>query len=781
MQEVLAKLEFDKIRERLVALSSFPQSRSLSERIKPQSLLAVVEKRLDETQEALELLRFGEPSFLQKIGQVEAVLKKLETGGILQPEELAGILNILRSGRLAERYVEHDAAVLLKELLLPLLVDLVLENDIGRIVDEDGYLKDDASPALKDIRRQILNTQQKIKDFLQEFIRSSKNQLYLQDSLVTERSGRYVIPVKQEYKNEVNGIIHDESSSGATVFIEPLAVVQQQNKIRSLESEERREIQRILTLITEKIVPYTQELKTNLALLATFDHIIARGKLAYEMNAYKPLVNQEGLIEMEKARHPLLGEKAVPIDVTLGKTFSILVITGPNTGGKTVVLKTVGLLTVMAMCGLYIPAREGSKVSIFHRIFVDIGDEQSIEQSLSTFSAHMNNLVKILRKIDRNSLVLLDELGSGTDPVEGAALGQAILETFLAKSVHAVVTTHQSALKDFAYQQEQVENACVEFDPVTLHPTYRLTIGRPGQSNALAISGQLGLAPSIIERARVLMPEQELEMGNILHLLTQKQSEYEIKIKELEQKSAAIKDQETALATEKAAVLLERDRVINKAQQEAAEYVKQIKLQANEALEEIKQMMRRDDQSPPKFHELDQSRSKLKNLNFSPLKKAVTSDEVVYVGDQVEIADLYQQGYVLSEPDNHGEVLVQVGSMKLNLKKERLLLIKRNAKTEEKLKPVRTVKPDYLSKVQNISPEIDLRGQLADEAIYQLDKYINEATLAGLDQIRIIHGKGTGALRKAIQEYLRGLPYILQSRDGHPDEGGNGVTITYFK
>jgi DNA mismatch repair protein MutS2 len=749
----------------------------------PERQLATVRRRLEETGEALELLRFGPPGFLQKIKPLEGALKKTESGGVLTPDDLAQLYLFLNACRLTLAYANAHSAPQIQQLLTGLYVDQNLEKAILSVVDEDGILRDDASPALKSIRRQIRLTQQRIRDYLQEMIRGAAYQSFLQDAIITERSGRYVIPVKQENRNEVPGIVHDESASGATVFIEPLAVVQQQNALRGLEQEERREINRIMEQITRQIEPATGDIRRGVEVLTTFDLIMARGRLAYEMNAYLPQVSDDGVVELFKARHPLLGAEVVPIDVALGRNFDLLVITGPNTGGKTVVLKTVGLLTVMAMCGLYIPAREGSRISLFDQIFVDIGDEQSIEQSLSTFSAHMSHLIAILQAANQHSLILLDELGSGTDPVEGAALGQAILERFQSLKVRAIVTTHHSALKNFAYQYEATENACVEFDPVTFKPTYQLTIGRPGQSNALAVSGQLGLDAAIVSRARELLPEQELEMGRVLSALAEREREYAAKLQSLDSEFSALWAGQAALEQDKTRLAEEKERIIVKSRQEAADYVRQIKRDADAALDDIKKMIRAENGAPPKYHELDAARQKMKALTTESYQRvsSTAGGPGLQTGDRVEIPELQQTGEVLSPPNASGEVTVQIGSMRLSLQQDRLIRLEPRPGSPSPAAPERISSVNYLEKVAAISPEIDLRGLRVDDALYTLDQYINDATLAGLDKIYIIHGKGLGAVRRAVRSHLKGLPYIQELREGANDEGGSGVTVVYFR
>lgn len=739
--------------------------------LEPSADLQLVRQRLEQTEEAMELLRFGEPAFLSFLKQVDNCLAKARVAGVLMPGELMDIYHLLRASRLAVSYTDRPSAARLKQVTAGIRENGDLERKIFAAVDEDG-VRDDASPTLHSIRKQIETLRLKIKDYLQNFIRSGNNQNLLQDALVTERSGRYVVPVKQEYRQAVKGIVHDESASGATVFIEPLAVVENNNKIRSLQAEEKRELERILKELSYSVGVYADELQYNSRLLADLDLIFARAHLAYKMNAFPPELNNQGIIEINRAKHPLLGENAVPVNIRLGQDFDILVITGPNTGGKTVVLKTIGLLTVMAMCGLFIPAREKSKIALFKHIYIDIGDEQSIEQSLSTFSSHMGNIINILQQVDGDSLVLMDELGAGTDPYEGAALARAVLEEMKRKNARVVVTTHQSELKTFAYQNQRVENACVEFDPRSLMPTYELTIGTPGQSNAFEIAARLGLKRDLVERAQNLVPQREMELGNMIRQLKESRYSYDASAKELEEEKRRIAQEKQAFAEEKKRFQEEKNAALIKARQEADSYVRNIKREANEAIEELKGLIKEQNQ-PPKWHEVEKRMKTIKELSVN-----LTDDEEDWPehearpGDYVMIKNINQKGYVLERPNAQGEILVQVGIMRLSVKKDQVAPAQA---AEDKISRQR--QQSFLDKVKDISPELDLRGQYALDAITILDKYLEDAHLAGLDKARIIHGKGTGTLRKAVREHIKNHRYVEQFRDGLNQEGGYGVTI----
>jgi DNA mismatch repair protein MutS2 len=777
-KQTLQKLEFDRILAMLAASAYSEPGRQRALRVKPSTRYDVIMQRLDETAEAMELLRFGEPGYLALVKPIEDHLARARIQSVLSPVELYDIYRLLTASRLAVKYI-GDKAKRLRVLGQGLYINNELEKQLNQAVDEEGFIKDDATSTLKGIRNQINTNRLRIKDYLQEFIRSATNQKMLQEILITQRDGRYVVPVKQEYRSSIKGIVHDESASGATVFIEPLSVVDFNNRIRQLQMEEKREIERILINLSKAVSSCTEELAASLEILAIMDLIFARARLAYAMDAYRPEINSRGIISIEKGRHPLLGERAVPIDVELGQDYDILVITGPNTGGKTVVLKTVGLLTVMAMSGLFIPAREKSRIAIFNSIFVDIGDEQSIEQSLSTFSSHIKNVVNILNHVDDKSLVLMDELGAGTDPIEGAALARSILEDLRSCHARVVVTTHQSELKTFAYTNERVENACVEFNPETLMPTYKLTIGMPGQSNAFEIGSRLGLKAGLVERARELVPRQEQEMGNMISSLKESKHRFETFTQEVEALKRELYDQKESLARERAKFEQERDSILNKSRQETEQYIRRVKKEADEALQEFKQALK-DRERPPRWHEIEKSRQKLKQLGNKNKpdvpEVAVSAKRELRPGDYVKLVDLGQSGYIINGPTPQGNYVIQVGIMKLTAHKDKLLLTE--SPEEHKISRDRI---SFLEKAKHISPEIDLRGCLAEDALLQVDKYLEDANLAGLNRVNIIHGKGTGALRKAIREYLKDHRYVKTFRDGLHDEGGFGVTVVELK
>lgn len=773
-ERVLEKLEFNRIREMLAAQACSAGGRDLALNLVPLAERKIIEKSFDELEEAMGLLRVNEPSFLYKIREVKLLLRKAAIGGMLQPPELLDISLVLQASRRGGSYLARQSGMALEtyqEALVPLPL---LEKDIAAAVDDEGRLRDDASDVLKKLRRDIESLRQRIKAYMQDFVRSGSNQSYLQEALVTERSGRYVVPVKVEHRAIVKGIVHDESASGATVFIEPMAAVEMNNKIRSLQIEEQREVERILRRLSAMAAVYQDEICLNYDTLVALDLVFARASLAFNLQAFRPQVREDGVVDLIKARHPLLGDRAVPINVELGQNFDILVITGPNTGGKTVVLKTIGLCCLMAMAGLYIPANENSVVSIFSPVFVDIGDEQSLEQSLSTFSSHMSNIINILENAGAKSLVLLDELGAGTDPVEGSALARAIMVRLLEIGARAVVTTHQGELKNFAYQSERVENACVEFNPFTFQPTYALTIGTPGQSNAFEIARRLGLDDSIVDSARSFVPDRERETSLMIRRLKESQHSYDEMLGVLESRERDFAREQSRFNEEKGRFEGEQKKIISQSRREASDYLRRIKRQADDALEEFKKSLKAEDDKI-KWHQIEEGRRSLKALEERPANEsgAIYTDELA-LGDHVSIAGIKQKGQIIAFPSPE-EVEVQVGGMKIRARREQLNLI-----AAEKERAVRQYQRLVSERLKDLSVEIDLRGKSAEEALYELESYLDNAVLCGLKRVRIIHGKGTGALRKAVREYLKGHRAVLSFQDSAYNEGGSGATTVEF-
>ncbi|NLG33326.1 MAG: endonuclease MutS2 [Syntrophomonadaceae bacterium] len=777
--KLIEKLEFDKIQARLADMAYFEGGKRKALGSIISTDYVTILGLLDQTAEAMELTRFYDFGFLYGLKLIDAPLRKINLGGILTGSELRDIHDLLRSSRMVRKILGKRPSPRLDVLNSQLIDNYDLEARINRTVDEEGQIRDGASAALREIRDRISKTRSRIRDYLQNFIRASNNQKILQDALITERDGRYVVPVKQEYKNEVKGVVHDESASGATVFIEPLQVLEDNNLIRSLQREEAKEIEKILKELTSQITVISSELSANQECLSQLDLILARAKMALKLNAYRPDLNQSGIIEINRGKHPLLGEGAVPLNVKLGEEYNLLVITGPNTGGKTVALKTIGLMTLMAMSGMFIPARENSRISVFKSVFIDIGDEQSIEQSLSTFSSHMTNIIQILNKVDQNSLVLIDELGAGTDPSEGAALATVILETLLKKGAKAVVTTHQSELKAFAYQNDKVENACVEFDPVSLQPTYELTIGMPGQSNAFEIALRLGLDPELVGRAKKLVPQGQAEIGNMIKQLKESRDYYSSLSREVERLKNELEKEKQLFEEQTKNTLLEHDRLMQKQKREMELYIKSIKTEADTAIKELKSLLK-DKQTLPKWHEIEKARKKIKDLNvdsiYNDQQSAMAPSEPIRPGDSVYIRGIEQTGYVVEEPNSQGEVLVQVGLLRVSVNRNQVY---KYESREEKL--TRYKNQTFLEKAKSISKEIDVRGKSAEEALIDIEKYLEDANLVGLNSVYIIHGKGTGVLRKAVRNYLKDHSYVKSFRDGNREEGSYGVTVVELK
>lgn len=774
MRETLRRLEYNRIEEMLTEQTRSEGGKRKALALEPSPDVCVVMSRLDETEEALGLLHFQEPAFLSEVPDVRPHLDKVRAGGMIYPAEILQVLQILQSSRRALSFLAPGQGNRVKWIMNGLFENNSLERAINAVVDETGEIKDTASHELRNIRNRQNTLRSRIKDYLRDFIKSTSNQKYLQENLVTERGGRYVVPVKIEYRHEIKGIVHDESASGATVYIEPEVVVSANNELRRLEAEEAREVARILRQISSRIAESVDDLQSNLESLETLDLWVAKARLALKMEAFRPHLNSG--IRLVRARHPLLGSRAVPIDLELGNRFDILVTTGPNTGGKTVALKTVGLLTIMTSCGLFIPASPESEMPVFNKVLVDIGDEQSIEQSLSTFSAHMTNINGILNQAGPDSLVILDELGAGTDPLEGGALARAILERLLELQAKVLVSTHHSELKTFAYQHDRVENACVEFDPVSLRPTYRMTTGLPGQSNAFEVAGQLGFDQALVQQARQYVPQQEQEISKLLTDLKEQRFAARAEMEAARKLQNQLQEERNILEQRALGMEQEKEQLLSKLQAEASHYLDSVRSEIDTILQDFKRRAR--EAEAPKWHEIEEMRKRYQraapNRGFQgALDSGTVKDKNVEPGDYVEIKSISQKGHVLEV--NPEEVVVQVGIMKLTAPVNDVVI---RSSPDEAYSRQRN--RSYFENRKNIPTEINLRGMLAEQALDETEKYVEEAFLAGLEKVRIIHGKGTGALRRAVREYLSGHPYIKNFRDGENNEGGNGVTIAYL-
>lgn len=779
---VLKTLEYYKIRKMLAEKCSSIMGQELANELVPSSEFAEVEYRIAETGEAREILEVMANIPLGGIRDIRSLLKRAEIGSVLAPEDLVAIRSTLYASRRMKNFF-MDMPVALAILLSyaeKITVLRNIENFIENIVDEQGQIRDDASVELLHVRREMRLAQGRIKNKLDDILRSSENQKYFQDALVTVRNERYVIPIKQEYRHNFPGIIHDQSASGATVFVEPMAIVILNNEIKQLMSAEKNEIERILKSATEQIAGVSETISINCDMLAKMDLAFAKAKLSLTMQASQPLINNKGYINLHQARHPLIDRSVVvPVDIFIGKEFNTLLITGPNTGGKTVTLKTLGLFALMTQAGLYIAAENGSEIAVFNNIFADIGDEQSIEQSLSTFSAHMTNLVRILNQISSQDLVLIDEIGAGTDPDEGAALAMSILEYLLTAGVRTIATTHYSELKTFAYSRQGIENASVEFDIQTLKPTYRLLIGIPGSSNAFAISKRLGLPDCIVEQAKKFIDKDHAEFETVLNALEEQKIAYNKLYEEVAEQEKSLNILRERLISEEKIVAEKKNRILVKAQEEAETLLRRTKREAEEIITELKAQFSVKS-SFERQNVFDKSRKRLReNLEDLNDNEEVNSDlpiattESVSPGQEVYIGTLKQKGTVIAIQMN--EVTVQLGIMKINVPITDCRLVNDTLSVKKIVKDKNRDK--NFMKIQDVARQIDIRGMMVEEAEYVLGKYIDDALMAGLNTVLVIHGKGTGALRKGVRAYLKNHHYVRDISIGELSEGGDGATV----
>lgn len=775
----IKSLEFDKIVEFIVSYCDSDLGKDKALNIEIKKDLEEVERELDILNEAISFISsYGGISFAFE--DIRDYVKKAQIDYTLHNSELLKIKRFLNLVSQIKGYFnnlqETDRFVKLKEYDRRVLPIKDLEKKIENIIISEDEISDEASPTLKVLRRQKISINEKIKSTLNFII--STRQKELQEPIITVRQGRYVVPVKQEYRGTFKGIIHDQSSSGATLFIEPMQVVDLNNELRQIELKEQEEIQRILFELSQDVKKNTESLFKNIEVISELDFIFAKAKYSIKIKATRPEINTLGYINLKKARHPLINpEIVVPIDIHIGDQFNTLVITGPNTGGKTVTLKTVGLLTLMAMAGLNIPAEEKSQVSIFEEVFVDIGDEQSIEQSLSTFSAHMTNIVSILQRVNKNCLVLLDELGAGTDPVEGAALAMSILDALHRIGAKTIATTHYSELKQYALKTKGVENASVEFDVETLRPTYRLIIGLPGKSNAFEISKRLGLSEEIIENARRYISGEALKFEDIIADLEQKRRELEKAHQEIEILKKSVEALKGELEKEREKLKTQKDKILKEAKEKARKIIQEAKFTAEEIIKKIKEA---EERAQNKDRIIQEVREKIKK-NLDELEEEVLKPkEVSYSkipenlkeGQTVYIVPLDQNGIVLSLPDKSGNVEVQAGILKMTVHISNLRI------AEEKEEEIKKGYSRFINeKAQSISNSIDVRGMTLDDALLEVGKYIDDAYLAGLNQVTIIHGRGTGVLRSGIAQFLRNNKHVKSFRLGKYGEGGDGVTI----
>ena len=791
-EKVLRVLEYDKIIEKLIERASSALGKGLAGDLRPYTDIDMVNNSQKETTDAVNcILRKGTPP-LGGIHDIRNIIKRAEAGGMLNPGDLMKVGDVLRASRNLKGYLSRDKMEIddTNNILLlcsSLGVNKTLEERLEQAIESEDSLSDYASPQLASIRRNIRRTQDSIKDRLSSIIRSEQNKKYMQDAVVTLRGDRYVVPVKQEHRNQIPGLVHDMSSSGATLFIEPMAVVEANNEIKQLRNKEAQEIERILMELTGEVADIADLISENVVLLARIDFAFAKARLSLDLKGVEPVMNSLGRIIIKRGRHPLIDPKSVvPIDLDLGDTFSTLVITGPNTGGKTVTLKTAGLFVLMAQAGLHIPAAENSEISVFREVFADIGDEQSIEQSLSTFSSHMTNIVDILKKLDNDSLVLFDELGAGTDPTEGAALATAILDTLTERKIRTMATTHYSELKLYAMTTEGVQNACCEFDVETLRPTYRLLIGVPGRSNAFAISKRLGLTDEIIERARYFLKGEDIKFEELLSDIQKNRTEAE-KERDLAERARNDIERIKAVSLEaKKKTENERETIMNQARQEARKILLDAKRESDEIMERLKELEKNHKQVIQE-HEMiavkQSLRQKVDELEQQlaqtvlPRKGYAKPPKNLKPGDTVMILNLNKKGTVLDTPDKEGQVQIQAGIIKVKIHISQLRLLDEQ---QEVVSSIETSRATGI-KTSNIRSEIDVRGENIEEATGKLDKYIDEAVIAGLHEVSIIHGKGTGALRKGIHDFLKPHAHVASFRLGKYGEGETGVTVVTLK
>ncbi len=750
--------------------------------IEPQTDIHKVERLLTQTEDAHILIgRFGAPSF-GGIANVSNPLRRAEAGGCLNTAELLSIARALRVIKGVRDWHGHCAGVStsLDGYFRSLYTNPNLSDRITSCIIGADEISDGASRELGEIRRKMRIAASKAREALDKIIHSSTYQKYLQEAIITQRDGRYVVPVKQEFRSQVAGLVHDTSSSGSTVFIEPMGVVNANNDIRVLKGEEEKEIERILFELSGLCAGCASEIIDSYKTLTELNLIFAKAHLAYKMKASRPVMNDEGVIELKSARHPLIpGDRVVPTDIRLGEDFDTLVITGPNTGGKTVCLKTLGLLTLMAMCGMMVPAADNSRLSVFRRVLVDIGDEQSIEQSLSTFSAHITNIIGILKLCNHSTLAVIDELGAGTDPVEGAALAVAILEKLRERGARIAATTHYSELKEFALKTEGVENGCCEFDVTTLRPTYRLLIGVPGKSNAFAISKRLGMEDEVIDRARLLTSSESRQFENVVESLEISRRELADELERARQATIAAEQKQAQAEKALERAKLDAKREVEMAKHKAQELAAKTRAQAYaiiDELEQAKKQQRYEAEQKTKF------KTGMKELEETadPIQKSEQEDyrlpRALQVGDNVLIFDIDKKAVVLEKPEKDS-VLVQAGIIKTRVKLSNLRLLEPE-KVKLPKRGERTVTKDVKSLAKT---EIDVRGQTAEEAVMSVDSAIDSCVMTNVHMLTVIHGKGTGVLRARIQQYLRHHKAVKSFRLGTFGEGESGVTIVELK
>ena len=790
-EKALKSLEYYKIIQLLTEKASSPLGKELCRDLLPSVDLVQIQLMQAQTRDALSrLFQKGSISF-GSVKDVRGSLKRLEIGSTLGIIELLSICSLLENTSRVKAYSRNERgdhpADSLDEMFEQLSPLTPLSAEIRRCILSEDEISDSASPGLLKVRRSMKIANDRIHTQLTSLVNGGARN-YLQDAVITMRNGRYCIPVKAEYKGQVPGMIHDQSSTGSTLFIEPMAIVKLNNDIRELELQEQKEIEAVLAELSNQAAAYTDQIRDDLEIMVQLDFIFARASLAMDMNATEPIFNDEGRIRLKQARHPLIDKKkAVPIDIRLGDDFDLLVITGPNTGGKTVSLKTVGLLTLMGQSGLHIPTLDRSELALFEEVYADIGDEQSIEQSLSTFSSHMTNVVSFLKKANRHSLVLFDELGAGTDPTEGAALAIAILSHLHEQGIRTMATTHYSELKVYALSTSGVENACCEFDVETLRPTYRLLIGVPGKSNAFAISSKLGLPDYIIDKAKEQISEQDESFEDVLSSLESSRITIENERREIEQYKQEIASLKSEMESKQERLNEQRDRIIRQANEEAHAVLREAKEYADQTMKMFHKFQKdhvdlsaveKERQNLRKHMNKAEKGMTQKTAAKKPKKELTAKD--ISLGDAVKVLSMNLKGTVSSRPDNKGFLFVQMGIIRSKVHISDLELIDEAEITTPTMQRTGAGKI-RMSKAAHVSTEINLLGKTVDEAVAELDKYLDDAYIAHLKSVRIVHGKGTGALRKGVHNYLKRQKHVESFRLGEFGEGDAGVTIVEFK
>jgi len=790
-QKSLKVLEYNKIIDLLATKTSSSLGLKYIEQLIPKPNYKEVKDMLEETSEAQGILIKRGHVNLGGIQEISDSVRRAEIGAVLDPGSLLKISDNLRAARNLKRSLnpgeEEDFNYpIIQSLSNALYVYRDIEEEINNAIISEIEISDNASPTLRSIRRGILQKNQSIRSKLNSIISSTTYQKYLQDAIISVRGDRFVVPVKAEYRSQVSGIIHDQSSSGATLFIEPMSIVEMNNELRKLKLDEQEEIERILSELTKLVGEVAGDILSNQVILGKLDFAFAKGKLSLSMKAIEPILNEEKNINIKNGRHPLLDmDKVVPNNIYLGEDFDTLVITGPNTGGKTVTIKTIGLFALMTQSGLHIPADYGSSMCVYDNIFADIGDEQSIEQSLSTFSSHMTKIVGILNEVTSDSLVIFDELGAGTDPVEGAALAIAILEDVNMAGAKCIATTHYSELKNYALTKDRVENAAVEFDVNTLSPTYKLLIGVPGKSNAFEISRKLGLRDDIIDRAKEFINTDNIELEDVLQNVEKNRIKVEQEKEEAEKLKKEIEEVKAEYDRKLEKLSISKEKMMEKARAEAFSITRQAKEEADNILKELRNMEMQM-ASKEKNKKIEALRKELADSmgNLQPSVKSmivpkVSNKEIrdLKAGDEVKVITLNQEGTVVSVDKKKKEAVVQMGIMKMTLPFKALQI----AQKEKKSIVTKSTRKIISSKSGSVKSEVDLRGMNLEEAIVEVDKYLDDACVAGLEMVTIIHGVGTGVLKKGLQDVLKKNKHVKSQRPGQYGEGGMGVTIVEIR